>query len=239
MKMKNRRLAKTAGILYLGNIITGVFSQLIVRSSLVVPGDAAATATKISGSEFLFRLGVISDLIMMVLFLLFPFCLYQLLKSVRRSVAQVMISLVVIGVAIMSVNMLNSIAPLLLLGGADYLKMFSTNQLASLALFFMNMHEFGYTLAAISYGTWLLPLGFLVYKSGIFPRFLGILLVAGGFGHLSQLLQIILVPKVEALSYPGLAIATVAEFSFCLWLLIKGAGECDGIQDERTLPAMT
>jgi Domain of unknown function (DUF4386) len=121
--------------------------------------------------------------------------------------------------------MLNSIAPLVLLGGAEYLKPFSAAQLSSLTLFFMNMHEFGYILAAVSYGTWLLPLGFLVYKSGIFPRYLGMLLMAASLGHLSQLFQVILAPHVEALSYPGLAVATLAEFSFCLWLLIKGARE--------------
>lgn len=223
--MKNGSLAKLAGLLYLGNIATGVFSELAVRSRLIVSGDAAATAANISGSQFLFRFGVISDLVMMVLFLLFPYCLFLLLKSVRESVARLMMHFVVIGVAIMSLNMLNSIAPLVLLGGADYLKTFSTAQLSSLTLFFMDMHEFGYILAAISYGTWLLPLGFLVYKSGIFPRNLGILLMAGSLGHLSQLFQVILAPGAEALSYPGLALATVAEFSFCLWLLIKGAGE--------------
>lgn len=237
--MKNRQLAKVAGLLYLGNIITGVFSELVVRSSLIVPGDATATAAKISGSEFLFRLGVISDLMMMVLFLLFPYCLFLLLKSVRKSIARLMMHFVVIGVAIMSINMLNSMAPLFLLGGADYLKAFSTGQLFSLALFFMNMHEFGYILAAIFYGTWLLPLGFLVYKSGIFPRSLGVLLMVASLGHLSQLVQFILAPKVEALSYPGLAIATVAELSFCLWLLIKGAKEFGGIHGENPLAATT
>ncbi len=223
--MENGRLARLAGLLYLGNIATGVFSQLSVRASMIVPGDAAATAANISGSGFLFRLGVISDLAMIVLFLLFPYCLFLLLKSVRESVARLMMYFVVIGVAIMSMNMLNSIAPLLLLSGAGYLNTFSTAQLSSLTLFFMEMHEFGYTLAAISYGTWLLPLGFLVYKSGFFPRILGILLMAGSLGHLSQLFQVILAPDAEVLSYPGLALATIAEFSFCLWLLIKGAGE--------------
>lgn len=223
--MENGRLARLAGLLYLGNIATGVFSQLSVRASMIVPGDAAATAANISGSGFLFRLGVISDLAMIVLFLLFPYCLFLLLKSVRESVARLMMYFVVIGVAIMCMNMLNSIAPLLLLSGAGYLNTFSTAQLSSLTLFFMEMHEFGYTLAAISYGTWLLPLGFLVYKSGFFPRILGILLMAGSLGHLSQLFQVILAPDAEVLSYPGLALATIAEFSFCLWLLIKGAGE--------------
>ncbi len=226
--MKNKQLAKVAGLLYLGNILTGVFSQLIVRSSLIVPGDAAATAAKITGSEFLFRLGVLSDMVMMVLFLLFPYCLFLLLKSVRKDLALLMMFFVAIGVAILSINMVNSFAPLLLLGGADYLQAFSADQLKAMALLFMSLHEFGYVLAAISYGTWLLPLGYLVYKSRIFPSKLGILLMAASLGHLSQLVQVLLAPKIEAISYPGLAIATVAEFSFCLWLLIKGAKEFDG-----------
>jgi hypothetical protein len=127
------------------------------------------------------------------------------------------------GVPMLGINMLNQFAPLLLLSGADYLKVFSAAQLHALVMFFLDLQNYGYTIAAISYGTYLLPLGYLVFKSGYFPRMLGVLLMIACFGQLIPSFQISLFPSYEVITYPGLAVAIIAEVSFCLWLLIKGA----------------
>ena len=216
----NKKTARIAGILYLMNIVTGIFAQS-VRSTLIMPGDAAATAKNIMASEQLFRAAIVSDLIMTTCFLLMGFAFYVLLKQVNKNLALLMLLFNLGGMPLMGINILNEFAPVLLLSGADYLKGFGTDQLQALVMLFLNLYEHGYLIAALSYGAYLLPLGYLVFKSGYFPRILGILLMVDCFGLLIPLFQGFLFPGYEVVTYPGLVIGMIAEFSFCFWLLIK------------------
>jgi hypothetical protein len=229
----NKKIARIAGILYLMNIVTGIFAQY-VRSTLIMPGDAAATAQNIMASELLFRAGIVSDLIMTTCFLLMGFAFYVLLKQVNKNLALLMLLFNLVGFPLMGINMLNQLAPVLLLSGADYLKGFGTDQLQALVMLFLNLYEHGYLIAALSYGAYLLPLGYLVFKSGYFPRILGILLIADCFGLLMPLFQGFLFPGYEVVTYPGLVIGMIAEFSFCLWLLIKGVKDQQPASREET-----
>jgi hypothetical protein len=216
------KTARLAGLMFLLNIITGIFAQY-VRSSLIMPGDASATARAIVASALLFRFGIVSDLMMTTCFLLMGFAFYVLLKPVDPNLALLMLLFNVVGIPLMGLNLLNQFAPLLLLSGADYLKVFSADQLQALVMVFFRLYEHGYLIAAISYGAYLLPLGLLVFKSGYFPKILGVLLILDCFGLLMPFFQTFLFPGYDVVTYPGLAIGVIAEFSFCLWLLIKGA----------------
>jgi hypothetical protein len=218
------KTAKIAGLMYLGNIITGIFAQ-VVRSTLIVPGDAAATANNIMASEWLFRIGFVSDLIMVTFYLLMGMVFYVLLKPVNKNIALLMLLLNIAGIPMLGFNALNQFATLLLASGAGYLSVFGADQLHALGMLFFNLHEFGYSIAVISWGFYLLPLGYLVFKSGFFPRILGVLLMLASFCDLIQFLQIFLFPDYEVITYPGLAVAMIAEFSFAFWLLVKGAEE--------------
>jgi hypothetical protein len=126
------------------------------------------------------------------------------------------------GVAVECINALNLITALQFLSGASYLNVFQTGQLQSVAMSFLYSYSNGFMIAQIFFGTWLLPLGYLVYKSGFLPRILGILLMLDFFGVLIWFFQFFLLPDYGILSYPGLAISFIAEFSLSLWLLIKG-----------------
>jgi Domain of unknown function (DUF4386) len=220
----NKKTARIAGFMYLGNIITGIFAQ-VVRSKLIVTGDAAATAKNITASEGLFRIGIVSDVFMVIFFLLMGLVFYVLLKPVNKNIALLMLLLNLTGIPMLGINILNQFATLLLMGGAGYLAVFGPGQLQALGMLFFDLHEYGYSIAVISWGFYLLPLGYLVYKSGYFPRVLGVLLMLASFGDLIQFLQVFLFPAYEGITYPGLAVAMVAEFSFAFWLLVKGAKE--------------
>jgi Domain of unknown function (DUF4386) len=119
--------------------------------------------------------------------------------------------------------MLNQFAALLLLSGADYLKVFQADQLQALAMLFLNLYKNGFIIAQVFYGAWLFPLGYLVFKSGFLPRILGILLMIDCFGVLIWFFQFFLFPDYEVITYPGLIVSLIAEFSLALWLLIMGA----------------
>jgi len=219
-----KRLARLAGFFYLIVAICGGFSHLYVRMNvIVVKNDAAATANNILNNEWLFRIGFVSDLLMMISYFLLGLTLYLLLKDTHKHIALLMILFNLIGVPLMCLNMLNHFVPLLLLNGAEYLTVFTSEQLNALSLLYLNMHNYGYIIAQVSTGTWLLPLGYLVYKSGFFPKILGILLMIGSGGYLLDLLIQFLLPSYVSLwSEIVLAPAVIAEVAFLLWLLTKG-----------------
>ena len=120
------------------------------------------------------------------------------------------------------VNTLNLFSALLLLSGADYLSVIPAAQLQAQALLYIDLYTNGFMIAQIFYGAWLLPLGYLVYRSGFLPRSLGILLIIDFVAVLIWFLQFFLLPGLDVISYPGLVVSFIAEFSLTLWLLVKG-----------------
>jgi hypothetical protein len=216
-----RKTARMAGLFYLIFILTTVLATY-VRSRIIVSGDAAATANNIVSSQGLFRVGFVTELVSAVFFLLAAWALYVLLKPVNKNLALLFLLLNLGGVAVECLNALNLFAALQFLSGANYLNVFQTGQLQAMAMSFLNSYTNGFVIAQIFFSAWLLPLGYLVYKSRSLPRFLGILLILDFFGNLSWFLQFFLLPDYGILSYPGNAISFIAEISITLWLLIMG-----------------
>ena len=211
-----------AGFLYFIYIVIHISANVIGRSKLIVYGDAAATAQKIMASEWQFRIGFLSDLLSAVLFLLTAWALYVLLKPVNKNLALLFLLLNLGGVAIQCFSDLNLYASLLLLSGADYLKVFQADQLQALAMLFLYLYKNGFMMAQIFYGAWLFPLGYLVFKSGFLPRILGIVLMIHCVAWLMTFLQTFLFPGYEAITYLSYPLGFIAEFGLTLWLLIKG-----------------
>jgi len=218
-----QKTARMAGLLYFIYIVTTIFAEVIGRSKLIVFGDAAATAHNIMASAWLFRLGFVSDLVSIVFFLLAAWALYVLLKSVNRDLALLLWVLNLGGVAVYSINLLNQFAALLLLSGADYLKVFQVDQLQAAAMFFIHLYQNGYWISQIFFGAWLFPLGYLVFKSGFLPRILGIVIMVHCVGWLMTFLQFFLFPGFAGLHYLTYPLGFISEFGLTLWLLIMGA----------------
>ena len=214
-----------AGFLYLIYIVTTIVADVLGRSPLIVFGDATTTARNIMASEWQFRIGIVGDLVSAVFFLLAAWALYALLKSVNKDLALLFLLLNLGGVAVYSISLLNQFAALLLLSGADYLKVFQIDQLQSLAMFFLNLHHNGYWIAQIFFGAWLFPLGYLVYKSGFLPRVLGIVMMIHFVGWTTTTLQFFLFPSFTAITYVTYPLGFISEFGLTLWLLIMGARE--------------
>jgi hypothetical protein len=217
--------ARMAGFLYLVYIIITIVADVLGRSPLIVFGDAAATAKNIMASEWQFRVGIVGDLVSAVFFLLAAWALYTLLKSVNKDLALLFLLLNLGGVAVYSMSLLNQFAAVLLLSGTDYLKVFQADQLQSLAMFFLDLHHNGYWIAQIFFGTWLFPLGYLVYKSGFLPKILGIVMMIHFVGWTLTSLQFFLFPGFTAITYITYPLGFISEFGLTLWLLIMGAKE--------------
>ena len=222
----NKQIARFGGFLYLLLILFGVFAEKYVRNSLVDADNAAQTARNITDNAMLFRLGFVADLFMQLTYFLLPIVLYQLLKKTSRVWAGLMVLSVTVAVAIMCSNMLNHYAPLLLLDQNGYVNAFNVDQIHSTVLFYLQMHTIGYHIAQLFFGLWLLPLGYLVFKSDKFPKIIGLFLIVGCFGYLSDFILYFLLPeKSSAVSEYITAPADLGEFSLCLYLLIQGVKE--------------
>jgi hypothetical protein len=193
------------------------FGLVYVPSVLIAPGDAATTVSNILANEWLFRLGIVSDLLAFTVNIFVVVFLYKL-KPVNEGMASLMVILILMGLAIAMLNELNQVA-VLLFSGADCLTAFIADQLQALVLLSLDLYEHGFLISHVFFGLWLFPMGYLVFKSGFLPRFLGVLLVIAGFGYLVDFILFFLFPDVGV---------TVSEFTFVgevlllLWLLIKG-----------------
>ncbi len=217
-EMNPKKTARIAGFLYLIMVLFMIFGLWYVPLNLIVPGDAATTANNILTSEGLFRSGIVSFLIGQTVFILLVLVLYKLLKPVNKNHALLMVIFVLVGVPIAMLNTLNQFAALLHLSGADYLTGFEAGQLHAQVMLFLDLHEHGVHIAMIFWGLWLFPLGYLVYKSGFFPRILGVLLMIGCFGNLIDVVTFFLFPN-----FPSIGLFTWwGELLIALWLLIKG-----------------
>jgi len=219
-----RKDARRAGIIYFAFIITCIFAG-VVRSNLIVYGDAAKTAEILRDSEWLLRISSVVDLISGVLFLVAAWALYVLLKPVDKNIALLFLLLNAAGVAVQCNSLLNSFAPMLTSAGEDLHKVFAPDQLDALNLMYLNLYKSGFTIAQIFFGAWLLPLGYLVYRSGFLPKWLGVLLFADFFGVMIWFFQYFLLPDYEIITYPGFVASFIAEISLSLWLMIKGVKE--------------
>jgi hypothetical protein len=220
----NKKTARIAGLIYLIYIVVSIFANVLGRSKLIILGDAATTARNIIASAMQFRIGFVLDLVSAVLFLLTAWALYVLLKPVNKNLALLFLLLNLGGVAVHCFSDLFLIASQLILSGADYLKAFQADQLQALAMLSLNIYKNGFSgIAQIFFSAWLFPLGYLVYKSGTLPRFLGIIVMVECFAWLMFPVQFFFFPGNVVLPYVSSVAGFIGEFSLMLWLLIMGA----------------
>lgn len=218
--------ARGAGLGYLLIIVTGIFAEFFVRSGLIVPGDAATTASNIVASEALFRAGIASEFIMLTCDVLVAWALYVVFRGVSRNLALLAAFFRLAHAAVVAASLLNTYVPLLLLSNATYLGAFDGEQLSALVLLFLDAHSYGYVIGLVFFAAHCLILGYLVIRSRYVPRILGILLMVAALGYLIDGFGWTLFPgyaEYESLLTPILfGPAFLAEVSFCLWLLAKG-----------------
>ena len=222
--VSTRTLARITGLLYLLVFVTAGFSEGYVRATLIVPGDATATAANIVASESLFRLGIVSDLIAFSADAVVAVLLYVLLRPASRTLALVAAALrLVAHPAIASLNLLTHVVALQLLSGAAYLTVFEPAQRDALALLSLTAHGYGYLIGGLFFGLHLLVLGYLLYRSDRFPAVLGGLVVLAGIGYLTESLVFFLVPAYEPVASAVVVVtAVVGEMALALYLVVRG-----------------
>jgi hypothetical protein len=215
--------ARIAGLLYLINIACGIFGELFVRGHLVVAGDPLTTAHRIMTSELLFRSGIAGDLIMHITDIPMTVIFYVLLKPVSKDLSLLAALFGMLQTAILCANKLSLVTVLLLLSGSNYLKAFDPNQLNALALLELTLHEQGFGVGLIFFGVSCLVTGYLMFRSGYFPKILGVLQAIAGICYLINSSAQLLAPALQEKMVPAILLpAFIGEFSTCLWLIVKG-----------------
>jgi hypothetical protein len=214
--------AHQAGVLYFLFMIVAIFGEFF-SPTFMVPGDAAATARSITAAESTYRLGILTGLVTLLVFIFLVERMYKLFRDVDRGQALLMVLLVTVGVCVALANLLNKFAPLVLLSGADYLSVFTKPQLDALALGFLRFHSGGAIIAMAFWGLWLFPFGVLVIKSGFLPRVLGILLLVAGLAYLINSITSLVLPDHRQVVSRIMMPLYFAEVPIIFWLLIKGA----------------
>jgi hypothetical protein len=210
--------ARVAGLLYLVVIIAGITAQLIISGRLIVDGDAVATATNILTHRDLFQLGLTIYLIEMACQIAQAILFYILLRPVSRNLSQLALTFNLIGCTIKTLSRLFYIAPLLVLGDSGYLSVFNPEQLQALALLLINLNNQAAGIALVFFGVSTLLNGYLIFRSTLLPRVLGVLSMLGGLGWLTFLYP----PLGNQMFYYIMLIALLGSGSQIFWLLVKG-----------------
>ena len=223
MTTSPKRLARIAGVLYLLNGIIAGFAEGFVEPKMYAAGNATTTVGNVVANAGLVRIGVVADLIQATVWVFLGMTLYLLLKHVNKSVASAMVVLVAIGASIVYLNTVFEFEGLRAATGAVNLAAFGTAGSNALVLLLLDAQHYGVFIAQIFYGLWLVPLGYLAYKSGWFPKALGILLIVGGTCYLVDLLAQFLVPDLGVKIHAFVVIpSAIAEISMVVYLLVIG-----------------
>jgi len=216
-----RQQARLAGLLYLIVDIAAGFA-MIVRSKLIVHGDATATANNILAHEFLFRMAFAAELVACVINIPLAVIFFGLFRVVNKQLSLIVMLLIVAGSIVQAVVLLDQYEPLILLNGSHYLNAFGEKQLQVQAYTYLDLQNVGLAVAMVFFGCYCLITGYLIFKSSFLPGIIGVLLAIEALTYLSDSFAVFLAPKSAPLFFSILMVTGLAEMIFDFWLIIMG-----------------
>lgn len=218
------KIARIGGLLYLVIIAAGFYGEMVVRSKLIVSGDAAATANNIIASQLLWRSGIAADLLMHICDIPLMLIFYVLLKPVNKNLALMALLFNIVQTAVLVANKLTLVVALFPLSSStEYLKSFDAQQLYTLAYLSIKAHGYGFGVGLIFFGFTCIIMGTLIFKSDYLPKAIGVLMQIAGVCYLVNSFALILAPSVADTIFPFILLPPfIAELSLCLWLIFKG-----------------
>lgn len=221
-----RKISRIAGIGYLIIFITGIFANFFVLEGLIDYQNAGETFNNISAKESLFRVGILSFIIMVVFDVILAWALYVLLIPVNKSLSLLTAWLRLVNAAIFGIAVFNLFTVLNLISGVEFLTVFETDHLAAQVMLSLDAFSKTWLLGLVFFGVHLFFLGYLIFKSAYIPRLIGILLFIAGIGYLVDSFANFLMPNYSDYASIFLVVVVVpgviGELSLTFWLLIKG-----------------
>ena len=214
-----KKQARTAALLYLLACLPAPLALVYVPGQLIVPGNATATADHLRSSGYLLRMGIGGELLNACLMIFAVIALYRLFKGTSRTLAQAMAALLLLSFPITLLNLVNELAALILVGGADFLAPFTRPQLDALAYMFMRLHTQGLIIAQIFWGLWLFPYGILAIRSRLVPTLIGVIVMIAGYAYVANSLVLLFLPRLGRMVSPLATALEAGEIPIILWLI--------------------
>jgi hypothetical protein len=213
-----RLTARLAGVFELLEGSTSAGGQVAILGSLVVTGNAAATAANILGHQPLYWLGFAIAVLGVAFHLTWAFLFYELFKPVNRRVAGLAVFAILVCCAMQALTALLYLAPLLILTGGSSLSAFTTAQVQALVTVFLSLNAQAFNVDLVFFGLWCILTGYLIVRSTFLPRILGVLLMIDGVGWAT-----FVVPPFASAVFPAIAVASgLAELPLMVWLIVFG-----------------
>jgi hypothetical protein len=217
-----KRQARRAGVLYLVANIAMPFALIYLPRLLIVPGDATATADRVRASVGLVRLGIAAELNNVIFVVFAALAFYQLFKRVNQTHARAMLVLVLCAAPIALLNVLNTLAALIVARGGAPFAGFPPQQLDALVLLFLRLHNYGVVLAGVFWGLWLFPFGILAMRSGFIPWPIGLFMFLAGVPYVVDAFTTLAAPQLSVVAN-WLSLLMAGELPMLIWLLVWGA----------------
>ena len=217
------RQARIAGLFYLMVIAGGLYAEVFVRGSLVVAGDAAATARAIAANETLWRWGVAVHLVYLVPAIVTNVLICGLFKAVEATLARLALVFSVAGVVVEAASLLHLYVPLAMIEERGALTALGEGQRQALSYLAIGLFDTGFGFALLFFAGFCILIGTLILRSRLIPRVIGALMVVAGSCYVVSTLALILSPALSDRLVPGILLPIgLAELSLALWLAVKG-----------------
>lgn len=222
-----KKLARLTGVFYLFIIAGGLYGSLLVRGAIVDAQAPMATLNNLLSMEFTYRLGFLSDLLMVLSDAMVSVLFYVLLKRVNHTVALFAMVFRLVQTAVLAANLTNLYAPLLIIGQLTDVNP-EAAQAVALAL---QAFDYGYLISGVFFANNCLLMGYLIYHSQLIPRFIGVMIGLAAVGYLSNCLAYFILPGfIEASQLIMFVTAVLAELTLCIYLLVKGTRTAEPVQ---------
>jgi len=210
-------------VLYLLVGIFGGFAEGYVEPRMYAAGNAGVTAGNVIANAGLLRIGVVADLLDQTFFVFLALVLYDLLKDVHKSMARAMLVFVALAAGIGCLNAVFEFEGLRVATDSVYTASFGSMGVNTLIYLLLDSQHYGLLIAQIFFGLWLAPLGYLAYRSGMFPKWLGGALILGSACYLLDLLSAFLLPAFGETIHGFIVIpCAIAEIWMVFYLLVIG-----------------
>jgi hypothetical protein len=215
--MNIRTQGRIAGVIYLGVVLTGIFALAYAASQLFASDDPAATAAALQAKLGLLKASNVALIAMCAFFLALPFALARFLAPHGQNASRMMIAFVAASI------------PFSLLAIVQHFQLASLAEAGALTTEAVATRVAAYDrwmdVGSVFWGLWLVPLGWLVLRSGAVPRLLGVVLILGGVEYLAEYFGPMIDDGYEASMMRELLswTSSVGEIGTCLWLCVMGA----------------
>jgi len=223
----NKKIARIAGFYYLLNVILSILYMEYIPGKIAVWGNPEATMENLLNNEMLFRIGIIVGVAVHISFIMLPLTLHKLLNHINKHYALVMVVFALISVPISFTLLIDQYELIDIINGYSKLELAQQTEANVKVMAFYERLMNGFFLDQTFWGLWLFPFGFLAFKSGFLPKFLGIALMLGCITYMIDIFGGTIFSNYYDYVNTSILIipAAIGEIGMCLWLLIIGVIE--------------